>query len=89
MAWAMTQRASSASCTRWLATARTDRGGKPTIGGGDDARKFDYIFASIKGSRASGGTEQTCWKDGNPGTQDCTTSNHRILWGQVPLKPVG
>ncbi|MFC7489789.1 MULTISPECIES: hypothetical protein [unclassified Knoellia] len=67
----------------------TNRAGKPTIGGGDESRKFDYIFASVKGSRASGGTEQTCWKDGNPQTQDCTTSNHRILWGQVPLKPVG
>ena len=67
----------------------TDRSGKPTIGGGDKARKFDYVFASVKGTRPRGGTEQTCWKDGNPGTTDCTTSNHRILWGQVPLEPRG
>ena len=71
-----------------MATGTTARTGKVTVGGGDKARKLDYIFASVKGSRSSGGTERTCWKDGNPATTDCTTSNHRILWGKVPLKPV-
>ena len=72
-----------------MATGKPGRGGKATVGGGDKARKIDYIFASTKGARSAGGTERTCWKDGNPTTTDCTTSNHRILWGQVPLKPVG
>lgn len=62
------------------------RAGKPTIGKFAWARKVDYIFASVPDTMGNGGAEKTCW-DGTDGTTNCgTTSNHRMLWGQMPLR---
>lgn len=51
---------------------RTARTGKNTF----YAKKIDYVFASKNGTRTSGGTEQV--KD--------SPSDHRVLFGAVPLR---
>lgn len=69
-----------------MAVADNPRAGLHTIGKFAWSRKVDYIFASVPDTRGDGGTEKTCW-DGTDGTTNCgTTSNHRMLWGQVPLR---
>lgn len=69
----------------------TMRAGLDTKGG----RKIDYIFVSLRDTRASGGTEQVCNGE-RPGAPDddyeanhCTTSDHRLLWGTAKLTSRG
>lgn len=64
-----------------MAKGVTVRSGKPTLW----QRKIDYVFGSMEQFRKNGGTEQTCNSTvRNPAT-GCTPSNHRILWGLLPL----
>lgn len=69
----------------------TARAGLDTKGG----RKIDYIFVSVRDTKPSGGTEQTCngEKPGAPAgdyeANHCTTSDHRLLWGTAKLKSRG
>lgn len=56
---------------RQMATGQTFRGGQNTFW----SKKIDYVFASIKGTASSGGSENV---EGTP-------SDHEMLFGQVPL----
>ena len=63
-----------------MAKPTTVRTGKVTLW----QRKIDYVFGSVGQFSDKGGTEQTC----NSTVRDangCTPSNHRILWGVLPL----
>ena len=49
-------------------------------------RKIDYVFGYMTEFGDRGGSEQTCNSTvRNPDT-GCTPSNHRILWGTLPLR---
>jgi endonuclease/exonuclease/phosphatase family metal-dependent hydrolase len=63
------------------ATGNTFRGGKPTLW---QDRKIDYVFGSLAGFAADGGSESTC-NSTKRDPQGCTPSNHRILWGTLKL----
>ncbi|MDT0214263.1 hypothetical protein Q9R29_10230 [Rothia sp. ARF10] len=54
-----------------------DRGGLNTF----YSKKIDYVFISKVDASSSGGTENVC--------KDCTPSDHRVLWGSLPLKARG
>ena len=54
-----------------------DRGGLNTF----YKKKIDYIFISKVDAQSSGGSEQVC--------KACTPSDHRMLWGSLPLKARG
>jgi len=58
-------------------SANQDRGGLNTF----YKKKIDYVFISKVDARTSGGSENVCKK--------CTPSDHRMLWGSVPLKARG
>lgn len=58
-------------------SANQDRGGLNTF----YSKKIDYIFVSKVDAASSGGTENVC--------KDCTPSDHRMLWGSLPLKARG
>lgn len=67
------------------------RTGLDTKGG----RKIDYVFVSVRDTKPAGGTEQVCngeMPGGPEGTYEannCTTSDHRLLWGTAKLKSRG
>lgn len=63
-----------------MAKPTTVRTGKVTLW----QRKIDYIFGSMSGFGTQGGTEQTCNSTVRD-PQGCTPSNHRIVWGTLPL----
>lgn len=59
----------------------TVRTGKVTLW----QRKIDYVFGYMTAFHVKGGSEATCNSTvRNPDT-GCTPSNHRILWGTLPL----
>lgn len=64
-----------------MAKDTTVRTGKNTLW----QRKIDYIFGSGAQFGTKGGSESTCDSTVREPTTGCTPSNHRILWGVLPL----